>query len=334
MGAAEFIDQLFAFLRLNITTRSLGTGSLVPADTISDINLNPVCVRRVRDLAGRWLAHDVGDVVVWCSSADSPEKILAFVQSLLSALACPAVEYLEEGRGKDGEKGGSVVSGVSAKKGTRGLMGRYASAAATIALCSRLLSPLLGDLSTESEVVRGVVALMSKACLCVLALCGGQTADKGGMGRGVKGQEAKGKAAVAVTCDQLLGPVIAALCMRSYVSTSSTPSSSAATDAVAMTAASDAPTVEISAPASTASAVSAVSLEQEMDTAALSYFMLKSFLAEVEAHWEGMSVLQRVNVQDSLTLISCISSSEEAVTMRLVCCKELDRTLAFIASYK
>lgn len=283
MGAAEFIDQLFSCLRINITSRCHGFDNLL---TSSDITSSASAAKRARDLSGRWLAHDIADVVVWCSSADAPEKILAFVESFLAALAVPMLTFLESD---------SKASTSGSKKGGKGWISKYASSMAIIAVCSRLLSPLLSDIDLKSVAVSSVVKLLSQACVSVLALCGG-ILDEGGR--------------LTPSARQLIGPAYDALSIRQHTASSSSSSSGRESSA---------------SPTDTSGA--AVSVVSGPLSAEQSYFVLQSFLVSAVTACRGISEEHSGNIRLTLYNISFTFSSEKAKTMRLVCNDNIDAAM-------
>ena len=312
------MDQLFQYLRTNILSRCHGLENLL---TGNDVALSTSATRRAMDLTERWIVYDIADVVVWCSSADAPERILSFVESYLLSLSASASEGLKEGLVTDSSSNNGVA------KGKKGWMSRYSSSIATIAMCSRLLAPMLDGLNTDSAIVCNTISLLSQMCLSVLSLCGSLLKDVSetngshrtlqGQGQG-QGQGIKKKAfLVPLNGKQLIGSVISALCLRK--------SSSVQTD--------------ISHVLDNESTSDLIEGEKCLDEEVTqrfdhSYFVLKSFLNILKTRWNDLSVRQCTNVQDSLMVISKITNAEEAVTMRIVCSEDFDSALSFMISNK
>ena len=311
MGAAEFIDLLFQSLRTNISARCHGLESL---NTGHDVALSSTATKRTMDLCGRWIVYDIADVVVWCSSADAPERILSFVESFLLNLSASALEGLNERQIIES----STNNGIS--KGKKGWMNRYASSMATIAMCSRFLAPMLDGLNTDSAIVCNIISLLSQMCLSVLSLSGSLLKDvsetkliqhslKG------QGQEMKKTKTISVPLNgkQLIGTVINALCLRKSSSVQikvlNVPDSVSVSD----------------------SNMGENKVDEEIvQSSDHSYFVLKSFLNILKSRWNDLSVQQCSNIEDALMVISKITNAEEAVTMRIVCSEDLDSALSFM----
>lgn len=281
MGAAEFIDQLFSLLRMNIASRCHG---LEGALSSSDVGVG----KKARDLSGRWLAHDISDVLVWCSSAEAPERILSFVAPSLSALAGPALE------GVLGLKG----SNKSDKMWSKGWIGSYAASVSTIALCCKLLTPLLGDLNMKSPAISGTVQTLTRMCMSCLLLAGDVSVEAVPSSKGLPSKSLNGQRE-PVRGQQLLAAVSEALCMQT------SPSSSESLSARSSSHGSDA-------------------LE-----ASLPYFLQKSLLSELSSSWPTITARQRTHALNSLATVFT-SSAEEVVTMRLVCCRAMSAAVSIL----
>jgi hypothetical protein len=281
MGAAEFIDQLFSLLRMNITSRSYG---LEGALSSSDVGVG----KKAKDLSGRWLAHDISDVLVWCSSAEAPERILSFVAPFLSALAAPALEGV---LGIAGSKKNNKKSDIkSDKTWSRGWIGSYAASVSSIALCCKLLTPLLGDLDMDSQAISGTVKILVRTCISCLLLTGDVSAEADPSSKslplplkGLKGRREQ------VRAGQLLAAVSETLCMRIT-------SSSSKSQLIR----------------------SSSSHGDDAQEAVHTYFFLKSLLAELSSSWPTLTARQRTHALNSLATVIA-SGAEEVVTMRLVC---------------
>ena len=290
MGAAEFIDQLFSFLRMNITSRCHG---LEGAESSSDVGVG----KKAKDLSGRWLAHDIADVLVWCSSAEAPEKILSFVAPFLSALAAPALEGVLGIAGS--KKNDKKKDAKSDKMWCRGWIGSYAASVSSIALCCKLLTPLLGDLNMDSQAISGAVQILVRMCVSCLMLTGDISAEADPSSKslplppkGLKGQRE------SVRAGQLLTAVSETLCMR--ISSSSSESLAAR---------------------------SSSSHSDDAQEAAHSYFLLKSLLAELSSCWPTLTARQRTHTLNSLATVVA-SGVEEVVTMRLVCSRMISAAVS------
>ena len=310
MGAAEFMDLLFQSLRTNISARCHGLESL---HTGHDVTLSTTATKRTMDLCSRWIVYDIADVVVWCSSADAPERILSFVESSLLNLSASALEGLNERQITES----STNNGIS--KGKKGWMHRYASSMATIAMCSRLLSPMLDGLNTDSAIVCNIISLLSQMCLSVLSLCGSLLKDASETNliqRSLKGQgqEMKKKTIlVPLNGKQLIGTVIKALCLRKSSSVQIKIFDVPETVSVADSNIGD-KTVD----------------EEILQSSDHSYFVLKSFLNILKSRWNDLSVQQCTNIEDAMMALSKITNAEEAVTMRIVCSEDFDSALSFM----
>lgn len=282
MGAAEFIEQLFSLLRMNITSRCHG---LEGALSSSDAGVG----KKAKDLSGRWLAHDISDVLVWCSSAEAPERILSFVAPFLSALAAPALEGvlgITESKKNDKKK-----DNKNDKLWSRGWIGSYAASVSSIALCCKLLTPVLGDLNMDSQAVSGTVQILVRMCISCLLLVGDVSAEIDSSSKSVslpvkslKGQRE------TVKGSQLLAAVSETLCMR--ITSSSSESLSARS--------------------------SSSSHGDDAQEAVHTYLFLKSLLAELSSRWPTLTARQRTHALNSLAAVTA-GSAEEVVTMRLVC---------------
>lgn len=291
MGAAEFIDQLFSLLRMNITSRCHG---LEGAESSSDVGVG----KKAKDLSGRWLAHDIADVLVWCSSAEAPERILSFAAPFLSALAAPALEgVLGIAGSKKNDKKKDIKSD---KMWCRGWIGSYAASVSSIALCCKLLTPLLGDLNMDSQAISGAVQILVRMCISCLMLTGDISAEAGPSSKslplppkGLKGQRE------SVRGGQLLSAVSETLCMR--ISSSSSESLAARS--------------------------SSSSHGDDAQEAAHTYFFLKSLLAELSSCWPTLTARQRTHTLNSLATVVA-SSAEEVVTMRLVCSRTISAAVS------
>jgi hypothetical protein len=278
MGAAEFIEQLFSLLRMNITSRCHGLeGSL----SSSDVGVG----KKAKDLSGRWLAHDISDVLIWCSSAEAPERILSFIAPFLSALAAPALEGV---LGMAGSKKNDKKKEIKSDKAwSSGWIGSYAASASCIALCCKLLRPLIGDLNMDSQAISGTVQILVRMCISCLLLTGDVSAEADPSlplpVKVIKGQKEQ------VRGGQLLAAVTETLCMKITSSSSE--------------------------PLSTRSSSSHGDDAQE---AVHTYLFLKSLLAELSSSWPTLTARQRTHALNSLATV-ILSSAEEVVTMRLVC---------------
>ena len=82
-----FFDVLFTMLRLSISSRC----KRFPAS--ADLSQK---VAKALTLADRWTAHEIADVLLWCSSADAPFKILTFLAPAIEKVACNVSGSLHE----------------------------------------------------------------------------------------------------------------------------------------------------------------------------------------------------------------------------------------------
>lgn len=295
MGVSEFMDQLFSLLRMNITSRCSGIES---ATSSSDAGV----LKRTRDLTGRWLAHDIADVLVWCSSPEAPERILIFTATFLTNFSGPAEASLGYRGGDDG--------GGGEKKWAKGWAGLYAASTGTIGLCSRLLAPLLAEPeSLISPAATGTISTLIRACISVIALSG-DVLEKERKDE-VETKQKKAQKEV-FTSIQILRPVIQAFCTQRPPAPNTLPSVDGKLE--------EALAVYIG-----------VDLERERDRdRELSYFVLQAFLAEMVKCWDYMSNLNRDAVLNFIKVL--LKSSEEAVaTMCGVCRASMTQTLAQLA---
>ena len=269
-GAAEFIDQLFSTLRLNISSRCHGMEGKHPS---SDAGV----AKKSRDVCGRWLAHDIADTLVGCSSAEAPERIISFVSPSLALLAAPALEAISSEA--------AVTAHQGVRKWARGWMGSFSAGAAFIAVCARLVSPLLaltGDMDVHHEAVRDILTLFSRVCISSLVLVGDVSSEAT-----AKDKDTNGQRKVSADRHHLLAPVAETLCMQS-----TTPSSG------------DALSVSLSI------------------SAADRYFLLSAVLGEIKRCWPSLSAAQRCQL--FLALSAVFSSKEsECVAMRVTCSEKL-----------
>ena len=111
------------------------------------------------------LAHEIADVLVWCSSAESPVKILTFVRPLWSELMTPIEDLLVDGRdgGASTSGGGGSGSASGVGGGNDGVVsvpswtkrfswtGRFASCSAVLTLTTRLLRPIFHQHPTMKQ---------------------------------------------------------------------------------------------------------------------------------------------------------------------------------------
>ena len=330
MGASQFMDLLFQSLNTNISSRCYGLENVL---TGNDVVFNTIAIKRIKELCYRWIVYDIADVVVWCSSSDTPDKILKFVELNLTTLAAPAIEGLNENKNNNDNK--NKMAGINIdmnmnisngmKKRRKGWIGQYASSVGTIAMCSRLLTPLLDnlDIDMDSPIICNIISLLSQACLSILSLCGsflvgisesddGRVIPKGQ----VKGQKQK-TVVVALNGNQLIGPLIDSLCLRrkplkfpvtSFVSTDESMIDNKEGE---------------------------TNIDEEvLKSANQSYFVFKYLVALLKSCWGDLSVQQCTNVEYSIIAISKISNVEKAVTMRIVCSEEFESILAFMSSHK
>lgn len=302
MGVSEFVDQLFSLLRMNITSRCHGIET-------STSSYDSGVLRRTRDLTGRWLAHDVADVLVWCSSPEAPERILNFTAPFLTAFSGPVEASLGYNGGDSRLGDGGGGNGGGEKKWTKGWAGLYAASTATIGLCSRLLSPLLSEpASLTSPAAVGTVSTLIRACISVIALSGDVLERE----RKDESETKQRKTHREVfTVLQLLRPVIHAFCMqRSSASTTSSSKDNHIGGAVSVHRGGG-------------------EGEGEGDRE-LTYFVLQAFLAEMVKSWDYMSNPNRDAVLNFIKAM--LKSSEEVVVaMCGVCNASMTRTLSQLA---
>ena len=219
--------------------------------------------KKSRDVCGRWLAHDIADTLVWCSSAEAPERIMSFVSPSLALLAAPALEVICS------EAAGGADQGA-ARKWAKGWMGSFACAAATTALCTRLLSPLLtGDMDVHHDAVRDILTLFSRVCISSLVLLGDASTE-------VTAKDSLSQRKVSVDRHHLLAPLTDALCLKS--------TTLPATDA----------TLSVSLPV----------------TATERYFLLSAVLEELQRCWHSLSAAQRCQLFMSLSAVLTSKESE------------------------
>jgi hypothetical protein len=172
----------------------------------------------------------------------------------------------------------------SGKAWSSGWIGSYGASVSCIALCCKLLRPLIGDLNTDSQAISGTMQILVRMCISCLLLTGDLSAESLPLPvKVIKGQKEQ------VRGGQLLAAVTETLCMRITSSSSE--------------------------PLSTRSSSSHGDDAQE---AVHTYLFLKSLLAELSSSWPTLSARQRTHALNSLATV-ILSSAEEVVTMRLVC---------------
>ena len=289
MGVSEFVDQLFSLLRMNISSRCSG----IETATLSN---DSGVLKRTRDLPGRWLAHDIADVLVWCSSPEAPERILNFTAPFLTTFSSPVEVSL-------GYKGGDSGGGGE-KKWAKGWAGLYAASTATIGLCSRLLAPLLSEpASLTSPAAVSTKSTLIRACISVIALSGDVLEREKKEESESKQRKAQKEALTGI---QLLRPVIQAFCMQR----SSLPhTSQSVNDGHNETVAGH------------------VNFDSDRE---LTYFALQAFLAEMVKCWDYMSNPNRDAVISFFKAVAKCSE-KEVVAMCGVCNASMSRTLSQLA---
>ena len=227
------------------------------------LNSDAIVAKKSRDVCGRWLAHDIADTLVSCSSAEAPERIISFVSPSLALLAAPALEIVYNGSAVGADQGG-------ARKWEKGWMGSFTSGTASMALCTRLLSPLLtGDMDAHHDAVRDVLTLFSQVCISSLVLVGDASSEG-------TGKDSHSQRKVPTDRHHLLAPVTDALCLKSTISS--------ATDAVV--------SVSLSA------------------NAAERYFFLAAVLEEIKKCWHSLSAAQRCQLFMALSAVLSSKESE------------------------
>ena len=83
----DFFDILFFMLRLSISSWCKGFSAS------SDISKK---IARALSLPERWTAHEIADVLLWCSSADAPFKIVSFLAPAIENAASVVTSSLRE----------------------------------------------------------------------------------------------------------------------------------------------------------------------------------------------------------------------------------------------